>query len=99
MPVQVDDGGGAALLRTIEDMGLSVHTGVGTQEVTVGEDGRVGGMSPSDGSSLPDGSRRLLHAAYAPGTNWPATAVWRSARAAASSSTRSAAPPTGTSSR
>ncbi|MFD9070083.1 FAD-dependent oxidoreductase, partial [Streptomyces lasiicapitis] len=27
MPAQVDDGGGAALLRTIEDMGLSVHTG------------------------------------------------------------------------
>ena len=29
MPVQVDEGGGAALLRTIEDMGLSVHTGGG----------------------------------------------------------------------
>ncbi|TXS08847.1 nitrite reductase large subunit NirB [Streptomyces sp. wa22] len=52
MPVQVDDGGGAALLRTIENMGLSVHTGVGTQEVTAGEDGRVNGMSLSDGSSL-----------------------------------------------
>ncbi|MEU8704851.1 nitrite reductase large subunit NirB [Streptomyces sp. NPDC048565] len=52
MPVQVDDGGGAALLRTIENMGLSVHTGVGTQEVTVGGDGRVVGMSLSDGSSL-----------------------------------------------
>ncbi|WP_338676556.1 nitrite reductase large subunit NirB [Streptomyces sp. SCSIO 30461] len=34
MPVQVDDGGGAALLRTIEGMGLTVHTGVGTQEIT-----------------------------------------------------------------
>ncbi|MFF5722564.1 nitrite reductase large subunit NirB [[Kitasatospora] papulosa] len=52
MPVQVDEGGGAALLRTIEKMGLSVHTGVGTQEVTAGEDGRVNGMSLSDGSSL-----------------------------------------------
>lgn len=52
MPVQVDDGGGAALLRTIENMGLSVHTGVGTQEVTAGEDGRVDGMALSDGSSL-----------------------------------------------
>ncbi|MFE4689170.1 nitrite reductase large subunit NirB [Streptomyces sp. NPDC056749] len=52
MPVQVDDGGGAALLRTIENMGLTVHTGVGTQEVTAGEDGRVDGMSLSDGSSL-----------------------------------------------
>ncbi|MFG2155668.1 nitrite reductase large subunit NirB [[Kitasatospora] papulosa] len=52
MPVQVDEGGGAALLRTIENMGLTVHTGVGTQEVTAGEDGRVDGMCLSDGSSL-----------------------------------------------
>ncbi|MGP9020958.1 nitrite reductase large subunit NirB [Streptomyces sp. BR1] len=50
MPAQVDDGGGAALLRTIENMGLTVHTGVGTQEVT-GE-GAVDGMLLSDGSRL-----------------------------------------------
>ena len=41
MPVQVDEGGGAALLRTIEDMGLTVHTGVGTQEIVDGR-GRRG---------------------------------------------------------
>lgn len=52
MPAQVDEGGGAALLRTIENMGLTVHTGVGTQQVTAGEDGSVNGMSLSDGSSL-----------------------------------------------
>lgn len=52
MPVQVDAGGGAALLRTIEDMGLTVHTGVGTQEIVVGEDGAVTGMKLSDGSEL-----------------------------------------------
>ncbi|MFJ7132260.1 nitrite reductase large subunit NirB [Streptomyces fungicidicus] len=52
MPVQVDEGGGAALLRTIEDMGLSVHTGVGTQEIVVGDDGAVTGMKLSDGSEL-----------------------------------------------
>nr|AQT39211.1 NirB2 [Streptomyces sp.] len=52
MPVQVDDGGGAALLRTIEEMGLAVHTGVGTQEIVVGEDGAVTGMKLSDGSEL-----------------------------------------------
>ncbi|MCX4822928.1 nitrite reductase large subunit NirB [Streptomyces sp. NBC_01142] len=52
MPVQVDDGGGAALLRTIERMGLSVHTGTGTQEVTVDETGAVNGMALSDGSVL-----------------------------------------------
>ncbi|MFF1479619.1 nitrite reductase large subunit NirB [Streptomyces sp. NPDC058301] len=50
MPAQVDDGGGAALLRTIENMGLSVHTGVGTQEIT-GERA-VDGMLLSDGSRL-----------------------------------------------
>ncbi|GGT18010.1 nitrite reductase large subunit [Streptomyces kurssanovii] len=52
MPVQVDEGGGAALLRTIENMGLSVHTGVGTQEVLAGESGAVNGMALSDGSKL-----------------------------------------------
>ncbi|MFE9553078.1 nitrite reductase large subunit NirB [Streptomyces sp. NPDC006703] len=52
MPVQVDEGGGAALLRTIEEMGLTVHTGVGTQEITAGQEGRVDGMKLSDGSHL-----------------------------------------------
>ncbi|MFI8302870.1 nitrite reductase large subunit NirB [Streptomyces sp. NPDC085927] len=52
MPVQVDEGGGAALLRTIEDRGLSVHTGVGTQEIVTGADGSVTGMKLSDGSEL-----------------------------------------------
>lgn len=51
MPVQVDEGGGAALLRTIERMGLSVHTGTGTQEVLTA-DGAVTGMKLSDGSEL-----------------------------------------------
>ncbi|WP_414719004.1 nitrite reductase large subunit NirB [Streptomyces sp.] len=52
MPVQVDDGGGAALLRTIERMGLTVHTGTGTQEITVDDAGAVNGMALSDGSVL-----------------------------------------------
>ncbi|MBK3580126.1 nitrite reductase large subunit [Streptomyces sp. MBT65] len=52
MPVQVDEGGGAALLRTIEDMGLTVHTGTGTQEILAGPDGAVTGMKLSDGSEL-----------------------------------------------
>ncbi|WP_406001001.1 nitrite reductase large subunit NirB [Streptomyces sp. NBC_00829] len=52
MPVQVDDGGGAALLRTIEGMGLTVHTGTGTQEITVDGTGAVNGMALSDGSVL-----------------------------------------------
>ncbi|RVU26028.1 nitrite reductase large subunit [Streptomyces antnestii] len=52
MPVQVDEGGGAALLRTITDMGLSVHTGVGTQEIVADEGGAVRAMKLSDGSEL-----------------------------------------------
>ncbi|MBK3568989.1 nitrite reductase large subunit NirB [Streptomyces sp. MBT62] len=52
MPVQVDEGGGAALLRTIEDMGLTVHTGTGTQEILADADGAVTGMKLSDGSEL-----------------------------------------------
>jgi nitrite reductase (NADH) large subunit len=52
MPVQVDDGGGAALLRTIEEMGLAVHTGVGTQEILADDTGAVTGMKLSDGSEL-----------------------------------------------
>ncbi|MFF7200462.1 nitrite reductase large subunit NirB [Streptomyces sp. NPDC008141] len=52
MPVQVDEGGGAALLRTIEGMGLTVHTGTGTQEITVDDSGAVNGMALSDGSVL-----------------------------------------------
>ncbi|MDV9175561.1 nitrite reductase large subunit NirB [Streptomyces sp. W16] len=52
MPVQVDAGGGAALLRTIEDMGLTVHTGTGTQEIVADADGAVTGMKLSDGSEL-----------------------------------------------
>ncbi|MFF4171926.1 nitrite reductase large subunit NirB [Streptomyces sp. NPDC001744] len=51
MPVQVDEGGGAALLRTIERMGLTVHTGKGTREV-VTADGAVTGMRLSDDSEL-----------------------------------------------
>ncbi|MFI6204964.1 nitrite reductase large subunit NirB [Streptomyces sp. NPDC051041] len=52
MPAQVDEGGGAALLRTIEDMGLTVHCGTGTQEIVTGEDGSVTGMKLSDGSEI-----------------------------------------------
>ncbi|MFJ8827057.1 nitrite reductase large subunit NirB [Streptomyces sp. NPDC102467] len=54
MPVQVDEGGGAALLRTITGMGLSVHTGVGTQEILADPErgDAVRGMRLSDGSEL-----------------------------------------------
>lgn len=52
MPAQVDEGGGKALRRSVEGLGVTVHTGVGTQEITAGPDGRVDSMSLSDGSAL-----------------------------------------------
>jgi nitrite reductase (NADH) large subunit len=52
MPVQVDEGGGDALRRTVENLGVTVHTGVGTQEISTGADGRVNAMALSDGSAL-----------------------------------------------
>ncbi|MCI3930552.1 nitrite reductase large subunit NirB [Streptomyces sp. AN091965] len=52
MPAQVDEGGGAALLRTLTGRGLSVHTGVGTQEIVASDEGAVAAMRLSDGSEL-----------------------------------------------
>ena len=43
MPVQVDDAGGAMLGRHIEQLGLTVHTGVATEAVL--GDGRVTGLA------------------------------------------------------
>ena len=44
MPVQVDEGGGAALRRRIEALGVHVHTGMATSAIVAGHGGRVGGM-------------------------------------------------------
>jgi len=44
MPVQVDDGGGMALRRRIEDLGVTVHTATATGEILAGADGRVTAM-------------------------------------------------------
>ncbi|MDB1088267.1 nitrite reductase large subunit NirB [Streptomyces sp. ACA25] len=52
MALQIDEGGGAALRRTVEEMGPVVHTGVAGQEITADENGAVTGMTLSDGSSL-----------------------------------------------
>lgn len=52
MPAQVDEGGGAALLRTLTGRGLAVHTGTGTQEILTDATGAVRGMRLSDGTEL-----------------------------------------------
>ncbi|NLE80758.1 MAG: nitrite reductase large subunit [Rhodococcus sp.] len=39
MPAQVDEGGGAVLERLVTDLGLTVHTGVGTQSIEATDNG------------------------------------------------------------
>ncbi|MFI9046377.1 nitrite reductase large subunit NirB [Streptomyces sp. NPDC053427] len=51
MALQVDEGGGGALRRTVEGMGLEVHTGVGGKEI-VTDGGSVTAMELSDGSRI-----------------------------------------------
>ncbi|MQY11519.1 Nitrite reductase [NAD(P)H] [Streptomyces sp. RB5] len=53
MAVQVDEGGGSALRRTIAGMGLGVHTGRGGKEIRTDEGGAVSGMLLTDDSELP----------------------------------------------
>jgi nitrite reductase (NADH) large subunit len=53
MPMQVDDGGGTALRRRIEELGVAVHTSMCTSEILRGDDGRVVGMRFSEGDDLP----------------------------------------------
>ncbi|MEU5207893.1 nitrite reductase large subunit NirB [Streptomyces sp. NPDC020742] len=52
MALQVDEGGGRALRRTVEGMGLAVHTGVGGQEIVADASGAVTAMGLSDGSRI-----------------------------------------------
>ncbi|WP_414170064.1 nitrite reductase large subunit NirB [Streptoverticillium reticulum] len=52
MAVQVDEGGGAALRREIENMGVTVRTGTTGEAVEAGPDGSAGRMVLSDGDSL-----------------------------------------------
>ncbi|WP_030902933.1 nitrite reductase large subunit NirB [Streptomyces sp. NRRL F-5126] len=52
MALQVDKGGGDLLRRKVEDLGVRVHTGVGTQAVLAGDSGRVRAMALSDGGEL-----------------------------------------------
>ncbi|WP_068313600.1 nitrite reductase large subunit NirB [Janibacter anophelis] len=51
MPLQVDDGGGAALKRLIEGLGVSVRTSTATAKI-VGDRGAVSRMKFSEGPSL-----------------------------------------------
>ncbi|MCP9623410.1 nitrite reductase large subunit [Nocardia otitidiscaviarum] len=52
MPVQVDEGGGAILERLVTDLGLHVHTGVGTASIAEAEDGAGLKVTLSDESVI-----------------------------------------------
>lgn len=54
MALQVDEGGGHALRRIIEGMGVDVRLGAGSESVTVDADGRVAGLRVAgDEADLP----------------------------------------------
>ncbi len=55
MPVQVDEGGGSVLRRRIEDLGVTVHTGMVTTEILADAAGAVAGMRFKEGDDLPVG--------------------------------------------
>lgn len=50
MPLQVDEGGGAALRRIIEELGVEVRTSTASAALHAGPDGRVVSMEFADGS-------------------------------------------------
>jgi nitrite reductase (NADH) large subunit len=51
MPVQLDDAGGAALVRHIEQLGVTVHTGVATEAV-LEAGGRAAGLALREGDPV-----------------------------------------------
>ena len=59
MPVQVDEAGGRALRRRIEDRGVSIHLGRQTTEVVANANGRVSHLSFAD-DEHPDLATDLL---------------------------------------
>jgi len=52
MPLQVDEGGGAALRRIIEGLGVEVRTATATAALHAGGDGRVSSMEFADGTKV-----------------------------------------------
>lgn len=52
MNAQLDDPAGAILRKSVEDLGIGVHTEKRTTEVKVGDDGRLTGILFSDGARI-----------------------------------------------
>ncbi|WP_235738196.1 NAD(P)/FAD-dependent oxidoreductase [Nocardioides alcanivorans] len=53
MPVQLDQPAGATLVRHIEKLGVTVHTGAATTEVQDAGDGTVGGLGLKEAEAIP----------------------------------------------
>lgn len=53
MPLQVDQAGGGALRRIIEQLGVSVRTSTATSKLRPGRDGKVARMQFADGDKIP----------------------------------------------
>ena len=89
MPVQVDDGGGRALRRQIEALGVHVHLGHATTEIVADEDGWVSHLTFAD-DDHPDLATDVLvfSAGIRPRTTSPERPASSWASGAASSSTR-----------
>ncbi|WP_431952648.1 nitrite reductase large subunit NirB [Nocardia lijiangensis] len=65
MPAQVDAGGGAILERLVTDLGLNVHTGVGTQSIEAAGEGKLK-LTLSDESIIEDASLVVFSAGIRP---------------------------------
>lgn len=52
MPMQVDAGGAAVLQNLVSDLGLQVHTGVGTSSIADGPEGESLTVTLSDGATI-----------------------------------------------
>ena len=53
MPVQLDPAGGTTLVRHVEKLGVTVHTGAMTEEITGDSAGRVTGLALKDADPVP----------------------------------------------
>ena len=53
MPLQVDQAGGGALRRIIEQLGVTVRTSTATSKLRAGRDGKVARMQFADGDKIP----------------------------------------------
>ncbi|WP_231373823.1 nitrite reductase large subunit NirB [Nocardia sp. 348MFTsu5.1] len=65
MPLQVDAGGGALLANLVHELGVTVHTGVGTSAIEQVEGGSLN-ITLSDGSTIDDAALLVFSAGVRP---------------------------------